>query len=261
MYESILPKIREILKSAKCCKTDLCAATIYVNYTKRAIFFEDLSFKGYRMAPRCNGLDIFHTKIVLRKLAKLHAGGAQLAAQQPNVFENFKHGMNSRGGGDTFATFYLTSLDAMIDLISTWENYSYYVEKLKKLKENLMDYVKLAFDAKSHNFNSLIHGDNWTNNMMFTYNENKEPEKIMLVDFQFSCWASPTIDLHYYFNTSMTNDLRLNHQEELVQYYYRHLVRTLRDLQFSGRIPSLREFYMEFIENSIYGIYFNKYLF
>lgn len=162
--------------------------------------------------------------------------------------------MVSRGA--SFESFYHTCLDAMINLISTWDNYSYYVEKLKNLKVNLMEYAKLAFDVKPHNFHTLIHGDIWTNNTMFTYTKCNEPDKLMLVDFQFCCWASPTIDLHYLFNTSLTDDLRLYHQDELLQYYHKCLVRTLKNLNFSGYIPSLREFHMEFIQHTIYGKFF-----
>lgn len=160
--------------------------------------------------------------------------------------------MNTRGG-PTLEKFYLTSFEAIINLISTWDNYAYYVEKLNKLKENLMDNVKLAFDVKPNQFHTLIHGDIWSNNTMFLYSDCNEPKQIMLVDFQFCCWTSPTIDLHYFFNTSMMEDLRLHHQEELLQYYHRCLVETLNDLNFSGYVPNLREFHMEFIQNGIYG--------
>lgn len=156
-------------------------------------------------------------------------------------------------GGSTFESYYYESFDAMINLISTWDNYSYYVEKLKILKGNMMKYAKLAFDPKPHNFQTLIHGDIWTNNTMFRYTNGNEPDQLMLVDFQFACWASPTIDVHYFFNTSMKNDLRLNHQDELLQYYHECLVATLKALKFPGYIPTLREFHMEFVENSIYG--------
>lgn len=91
IYEKILPQVRSLLNDALC-DNDMFASAFYVNYAKRAIFFEDLSLKGFRMAERCNGLDVLHSKIVLNKLAKFHAGCAMLQARQPDVFRNFKRG-------------------------------------------------------------------------------------------------------------------------------------------------------------------------
>ncbi len=74
------------------------------------------------------------------------------------------------------------------------------------------------------------------------------------IDFQFCCWTSPTIDLHYFMNTSLTNELRLNHQDELLQFYHSELTRMLRSLQYKKHIPTLQEFHVQFKENSFFGL-------
>lgn len=89
---------------------------------------------------------------------------------------------------------------------------------------------------------------------MYTYNANSEPQKMMLVDFQYCCWASPTIDLHYFLNTSLIEELRLNNQEVLLQFYHSELSRMLHSVQYKRHIiPTLHEFYVQFVENSFYG--------
>lgn len=91
MYEVILPQIALLLKNCYC-RCDIFAETFYLNYEKSAIIFEDLSLKGFRMAERSVGLDMVHTKIVLKNLAKFHGACAALKTLNPNIFQNFKYG-------------------------------------------------------------------------------------------------------------------------------------------------------------------------
>lgn len=153
----------------------------------------------------------------------------------------------------TFDALYLSLLDPLIEVISKWNDFSYYTKKLTNLRSTLAENGKKSFDAKPHQFNTLIHGDIWVNNTMFTYNAKNEPEKMVLVDFQFCCWASPAVDLHYFFNTSLTDELRSNNQDELLQFYHSELHRMLTSLQYGKHIPTMHEFYVQFVENSFFG--------
>ncbi|KAJ6636145.1 hypothetical protein Bhyg_14732, partial [Pseudolycoriella hygida] len=284
MYEQILPKLRRLLDNAGH-NGELFAATMYVSFSKKAIVFEDLAQKAYKIPSSKSGMDMIHTKVFLKKLAKFHATCAVLEEQQPGVFKNFQNGketndphqtqssngkinLNKQTVGTllwsditgmlnrsttTFHQMYLNMLSTIISVISTWKDYDYYVDKLTKLRGNLIEKGRRAYDPKPHHFNTLIHGDMWVNNTMYTYNANNEPEKMMLVDFQYCCWTSPTIDLHYFMNTSLRNELRLNHQEELLQIYHSELARMLASLQYKKHIPSLHELYIQFIENNFYA--------
>lgn len=95
MYQCILPKLRILLDNAGH-RGELFAGTMYVSFSKKAIVFEDLSQKGYKMPVRSNGLDIEHSKILLKKLAKFHATCAVLNEHQPGVFKNFKNGKHCK---------------------------------------------------------------------------------------------------------------------------------------------------------------------
>lgn len=76
--------------------------------------------------------------------------------------------------------FYLTSFDVLTQVVSKWIGYEEYAEKLRKLTPKLIENGRRAFDAKAHQFNTLIHGDIWINNTMYTYNDKNEPEKMMV---------------------------------------------------------------------------------
>lgn len=91
MYEYVLPRLTKTLKEHHIIE-DIFATTIYVSYSKKAIVFEDLSLKDYRMPARSDGLDMAHTKLLLTNLAIFHASAAQLHESEPEVFKNFTHG-------------------------------------------------------------------------------------------------------------------------------------------------------------------------
>lgn len=91
MYQYILPRLTKTLKEHRI-TDDIFATTIYVSYSRKAILFEDLSLKDYRMPARNNGLDMAHTKLLLTNLAIFHAAGAQLRESDSEVFKNFTHG-------------------------------------------------------------------------------------------------------------------------------------------------------------------------
>lgn len=176
-----------------------------------------------------------------------------------------------------FDNFYLTSLDALRSLIAPWPGFDGYARKLAALRPHLLERGRRAFDAKPGQFHTLIHGDIWLNNSMYTYrsadgadstvdgdnttiittdsssSSSERPDRTMLVDFQFCCWTSPTIDLHYFFNTSLREELRLHHQDELLQCYHGWLTATLAALGYAGHVPTLLEFHVDFMQNSFYG--------
>lgn len=149
---------------------------------------------------------------------------------------------------------YTTQLDALVETVEGFKNFEYYAEKLRKLKPNLIEKGRCAFDVIPEHFNTLTHGDIWTNNIMVSYNDVNQLDNVALIDFQFSCWASPTLDLHYLFNTSLAEDLRLFHQEELVQFYHKKLANALKRLNYQKRIPTLHEFHVQFLEKTFYGM-------
>lgn len=152
--------------------------------------------------------------------------------------------------------FYEGQLDAVIDLVDSWPNYDYYVNKLKKLRSKLIKKCITDLVASPDHFNTLLHGDMWTNNIMIKHNPNDgRLENISLIDFQLSRWASPALDLHHLFNTSLEEDLRLYHQGELVQFFYYELTRMLKILGYKKSIPTLLQFRVQFIEKSFYGMF------
>lgn len=96
----------------------------------------------------------------------------------------------------------------------------------------------------------MTHGDAWTNNFMFKHDESNKPMDLLLIDFQMSCYASPTIDLHYFFIATAHNYLDKEYNNFLL-YYHTELVNNLKKLQYKSHIPTLRELNIDMIRTGV----------
>lgn len=78
-------------------------------------------------------------------------------------------------------------------------------------------------------------------------------ENMIFIDFQYSCWTSPTIDLHYFFNNSLHESLRPGRFDELIEFYHENLVDSLKCLGYKKHIPSLEELKQQYLDKGFYG--------
>ncbi|CAD7091874.1 unnamed protein product [Hermetia illucens] len=253
IYGTIFPKYREILENIGYTE-DLAPRAVNLDYEHKCIFFEDLNALGFQMPDIKKGFDTEHAKMILAKLAKMHAASVLLDEENPKICRKFDRGfLNKHYQG--LAPFFAGNFEVCARMVRGWEGYEVYGEKLLKLVPKFMEYGAQAMEPRKHYLNVLTHGDLWCNNTMLKYNDKEEPVDVLLLDFQFSCWASPTIDLHYFLNTSLVEDLRVNHIEEFVHFYYLNLRKTLEDLGFHGKIPTLQQFWMQYMETAFYALF------
>ncbi|EDX14392.1 GD21201 [Drosophila simulans] len=234
----------------------LFAATMNVDRERDSIIFEDMSLDHYKVACRRKKLDLEHTHLVLEKLALFHAASSVLAERQPGIFEkNYDRGFFNKHTR-AYAPIMTNLLEALSRSLATDKELGQrYKAKIDRLVERLMDYGERSTTSSPGDFLTLAHGDLWTTNFMFQYDAKEHPTNAIFIDFQFSVWNSPAIDLHYFFSTSLQDNLRLEHQTELVQFYYYRLTEALRKLKYAGRIPSLFDFQLQFRSRGFYAVF------
>ncbi|XP_017124031.1 uncharacterized protein LOC108143946 [Drosophila elegans] len=256
IYEQVLPHLAKMVREELKDSRKLFAATVNVDRQRDSIIFEDLSQEQYKVACRLNKLDLEHTHLVLDKLAEFHAAAAVLAERQPGIFDNnYDRGFfnkHVRGYESTMRNLLMAlsrSLEFNKDLKERYQ------AKIDRLVDNIMDYGERSTSHNPGDFLTLAHGDIWTTNVMFQYDDEGHPINAILIDFQFSVWNSPAIDLHYFFSTSIDDNLRWKHQPELVQFYYHKLVESLKKLKYSRHIPSLFEFHLQFQARAFYAVF------
>lgn len=193
MYQRIAPEMRRVLESINE-DADIIPLAAAVDYEHEVFVLEDLVEKNFVMADRLKGLDMSHLLMALRKLARMHAASVILHENDSSIFKNHDKGIFSRKT-DVFNVMFDSLCELFVDEVATWEGYEYYAEKLLKVKPKMIENAHKCFDCDDGDFRVLTHGDIWTNNMMFKYNDDGDLVDCTLIDFQFTSYASPAIDL------------------------------------------------------------------
>ncbi|EDW34178.1 GL21713 [Drosophila persimilis] len=256
MYENILPQLAEIARQELKDQRKLFAATVNVDRDRGSIIFEDMSLGQYKVADRLKKLDLEHTHLVLEKMATFHATAAALSERKPGIFAKDY----DRGFFNKHTRAYQPIMRNLLKALSRSlkldkELQQRYQSKIDHLVDNIMDYGERSTTIRPGDFVTLAHGDPWTTNFMFQYDAKGHPSNMIFIDFQFSVWNSPAIDLHYFFSTSVHDDLRLHHQTELVQFYYYKLVAGLKKVNYGGKVPTLFDFQLQFKARAFYAVF------
>ncbi|XP_043653423.1 uncharacterized protein LOC122620157 [Drosophila teissieri] len=256
MYQRILPKIADLVKREIQDPRRVCAGTVYVDKDRDSIIFEDLALEHYKVACRIKKLDLAHTHLVLERLANFHDAGAALAERELGIFKNnYDRGFYNRHtrGYEPIMKSLLKTLSRSLNLDQ--ELRQRYQAKIDRLVDHIMVYGERSTTNNPGDFQTLNHGDLWTTNLMFQYDAKGQPINAVFIDFQFSVWNSPAIDLHYFFSTSIQDELRLNNQPELVQFYYYKLKDALKKVKYAGCIPTLFDFQQQFRTRAFYAVF------
>ncbi|KAH8382489.1 hypothetical protein KR009_003761, partial [Drosophila setifemur] len=245
MYDNVLPKLEKILEEANFTEK-IVAKAIVVDKERTVMILEDLAPLHYTNACRIKQLDLEHTKLVLDMLAKFHAAAIILDQREPGLLRNNYDGhffsRDKKGYGLVFNGLFKGFVRYVKSKPDLEKRYG---AKLDHLATKLMEYAARSVDVGEKDLQTLTHGDCWTTNVMYQYDDEGNPTTVLPIDFQFSTWTSPAVDLHYFFSTSLQADVK-DMELELVQYHYYALRRTLEALSFRGHFPSLLEYQLQF---------------
>ncbi|XP_067633463.1 uncharacterized protein [Eurosta solidaginis] len=256
IYEQVLPKLNELLHEIGDNDQIFCE-TMAVDRQRSALIFEDLNVRDFMMPNRLEGLNMRLAKMVLRKLAKIHATSAVLNERENGCLESYDCGLFNHHT-DNYMPGFEGIFVACNRRVAQWEGYEYYARKLQNLQSKYIEFGKKMFEPTPGYVNVLAHGDIWTNNVMVKYDKQTgEPLDVIIIDFQYSVWTSPALDLHYFINTSLNEDLHLNlhKQDELIHCYYDTFSDTLRKLKYKSFIPSLHKFHIHLDEKKFYAFH------
>lgn len=108
-------------------------------------------------------------------------------------------------------------------------------------------------DADPNEFNVLLHGDLWANNIMFQHDENGHPKEVIFVDLQLSRYASPMQDLMYFIFSSTDISIKVDEFHSLLKFYHRELVKNLTLLKYPKELPTLMDLNITLLKRGFYG--------
>ncbi|XP_076761363.1 uncharacterized protein LOC143429581 [Xylocopa sonorina] len=215
----------------------LCARVYHVRMERPlCLIMEDLAVEGFRMADRQAGLDLTHSMLTIRSLAKFHAASVALCEKEPKHKSMYRNGFFRDEYPKEMSQFIEYACQGLISAIENWDEIDNsigvhsYAEKLRKLLPVIYSKGVAVTKRDDEDFNVINHGDCWVNNLLFRYDENSKPIQHIFVDFQLAVYTSPAIDLHYFFNTSLNENVYDNHANDLYEEYLRVLAATMKQL-------------------------------
>ncbi|KAF7997354.1 hypothetical protein HCN44_005631 [Aphidius gifuensis] len=254
MMTSTLKEMEKILDDG----TKLCSEYFYgQDHSPDVIIMEDLIESGFRLVDKRAGLDLQHSLFAIRNLAKFHASSVALVEKNPNCKKQYNKGF-----------FYITDelkewkefIDSTMKLfgkvVSSWPNLGQkYQDKLSKISDNLYNLIAKKTIVNENEFNVINHGDFWINNMLFHYDNNNQVDGHIFLDFQQPVYKSPAIDLNYFLHTSLSEDVFINHRDEILQEYLNVLTMTMKKIGCKTLPPSMDGLIKLIHKYEIYSIF------
>lgn len=152
------------------------------------------------------------------------------AGSLTKMFESFLNSIRNYGDCDAYA-----------DKISKWN------------RIKLMTAYTDVAEPMRNGFQVLNHGDLWLNNMMFKFDEERNPIDVKMVDYQLPFWGTPSSDILYFLITSVADDIKVDHFDHFIEFYHEQLSSALIKLNFDQHIPTLSELHIDLIEKGFFG--------
>lgn len=248
-YRLYLPAFEKILRSGGL-ETQLSPRMIY--HETPVFIMEDMAPLNYRTVSRETRFDRATVKLVLVKLARLHAASMVYNKNNGGALEKKSTALFEVEDG--FMKVLLKKFKCLINAVKSWgPEYGSIVPKLEFVLKN---YFAIGSKAIKPNdgLGVLIHGDTWLNNILIRFDQKNAPTDVLLIDLQISYWSSPAIDLLYLIFTSLNEE---DYQDQLcldglIQHYHTELSGTLRSLNYSP-VPNLMQLHLEIQSKLIHG--------
>ncbi|CAL4091439.1 unnamed protein product, partial [Meganyctiphanes norvegica] len=223
------------------------------------LFLEDLRLKGFKMRNRKIGFDKAHGLLVMNELGRLHAAsllkekyiGADSFEKYGVLNDYVKELMDDPKQSVTIKAWFSGQLDTAIKMLEKVPGYSAVVAWLRDLQPRCLE-VYYDLLQPTDKFRVIIHGDCWSNNIMFRYDEENNPVEAMLVDLQMIKQTSPALDLHYFLYSSFNGFERVKYFDKFLSAYYNAFSNTLK----AGEIDppfTLKELHEEFQRTQLFG--------
>ena len=105
-------------------------------------------------------------------------------------------------------------------------------EKFNKFSENIYsEMVRLTHTVNE--FSVIGHGDCWPPNFMYTY-EGRSPVSMKIIDFQLARLGSCALDISFFIYSCTSDELRRDHFDDMLMWYYEGVQETLRQFPLDG---------------------------
>ncbi|XP_066258010.1 uncharacterized protein [Euwallacea similis] len=235
-YHSIVPAFDKFLKSQGFPEGADFAVQFYcgrlgLTDPKKAdkdgiILLKNLRNDGYYVgASKFEGLDLASTKVVLDSLAKFHAAGIGYRYYYPDSFEEKLKLYIYTFNPEHLASIVFTTLIHTLEVSNEFSKEE--IETIKAMYSS--DHKNFDKNLISDVWRTMIHSDIWTNNIIIKYVKS-EPVQAKLIDFQFYDYGTPSNDVIFFLLTSIKQSILEDQLDDLLDYYYKTLLKNLKKM-------------------------------
>ena len=173
----------------------------------------------------------------MQTLGRLHGLSFVIRDQSPQLFENLTARLEETYYAPKIKPWYNDFIKSQIligeDAVVKEYGGTIIEEKTKKFLVEGDLYDKMCKLTQTRNQFSVIgHGDTWTPNFLI-HNEKIDdkdfPVSAIMIDFQLARFASPAIDLSFFFYSCTTQELREQYFDVLIKTYHESLCSFVKD--------------------------------
>lgn len=192
------------------------------------IFLEDVSNNGFiELNQATQAVTVQHILLVMKVLGKFHASTLALKEQKQRIFNGMIgefNEINEKDRTTKWAKMLSSTPSFVIDAMAASPD-TYVLNKILRFYErSQFDIVMECIDANvAEPFAVITHGDCWTKNTRFQYNERNLPVKTCLIDWKLSKYCSPVCDVVQFLFCSTTKQQRAAYYDTFLKAYYESL--------------------------------------
>lgn len=122
-----------------------------------------------------------HIKAILKLVAKYHAATAIIGKTEKSSLKRFLRKLCNKEQ-TSFDKFFEIVFSSTIEAVKTWPGFESIALKLEALAVNFKQIcVDKVFERDEDGFNVLLHGDLWSNNIMYQYDSNNCIKDVKMV--------------------------------------------------------------------------------
>ncbi|CAD6991954.1 unnamed protein product [Ceratitis capitata] len=254
MYQVVVPEMEQMFRDAG---VEVKFGAEYYNINTPSefgvILLEDLRQYGFKNVDRLEGLDMEHTKCVLRKLAQWHAASATRVQTKGPYCDDLMNGFFTDEHFEMMKQINENLGNMFLSCAKTFEGNGDYIESLEKFNAHYFDKFFRAGKTDPSAFNVLNHGDCWSNNVMFQHDTFGKVKETYFVDYQIPKYGTPAQDLYYALISSTNFDVKLKHFDYFIKFYHDNLVENLTLLKYPLEIPTLKDLHIMLHKHNIWA--------
>ena len=140
-----------------------------------AIVLDDLKEQGFRLADKTDGLDMQHCLLVMKAIAQSHAASAVLHLKDPEIFKSFSESFYCERQRNTIGFMIQSTMKNLAMEVEKWPLFNdRFARKLHRVADKCYDFLIKCLKRHDDDFNVLVHGDLWLNNIMFRYSDDTD---------------------------------------------------------------------------------------